>query len=74
MSLIVIPIFVHPVCHKSLVEQRTVLFYFLHHHDFQTEIRTGLFGDSKKNLAQNILLSKAVYTFIKNSRRFTEGI
>ena len=26
-----------------------------------------------KDLAQNILLSKVVQTFIKNSRRFTEG-
>jgi len=32
-----------------------------------------LFGDSKKKQAQNILLSKAVQTFIKNSRRFTKG-
>jgi hypothetical protein len=42
-------------CHLY-IKQRTVLFHFLHHQNFQ-----------------NILLSKAVQTFIKNSRRFTEG-
>ena len=42
------------------IEQKTVLFHYLHHHDFQRDIRTLLFGDSKKKQAQNILLSKAV--------------
>ena len=40
-------------------------------HNFRTDIRTLLFGDSQKDPARNILLSKAVQTFIKNSRRFT---
>jgi hypothetical protein len=34
---------------------------------------SNFFGDSQKDLAQNILLSKAVQPFIKNSKRFTEG-
>ena len=59
-------------CHLY-IKQRTVLFHFLHHQNFRRDIRTLLFGDSQKDLAQNILLSKAVQTFIKNSRRFTEG-
>jgi hypothetical protein len=46
-------------CHLY-IEQRTVLFHFLHHHNFRRDIRTLLFGDSQKDLAQNILLSKAV--------------
>ena len=46
---------------------------FLHHHNFRKDIGTLLFGDSQKDQAQNILLSNAVQTFIKNSRRFTEG-
>ena len=54
-------------------EQRTVVVNFLHHDNFRREIRTLLFGDSQKDQARNILLSKAVQTFIKNSRRFTEG-
>jgi hypothetical protein len=54
-------------CHLY-IGQRTVLFNFLHHQNFRRDIRTLLFGDF-----QNILLSKAVQTFIKNSRRFTEG-
>ena len=54
------------------IEQRTVLFHFLHHHNFRRYIRTLLFGGSQKDMAQNILLSKKVHTFIKNSRRFTE--
>ena len=59
-------------CHLY-IEQRTVLFQFLHHHNFRRDIRTLLFGDFQKDLAQNILLSKAVQTFIKNSGWFTEG-
>ena len=59
-------------CHLY-IEQRTILFHFLHHHNFRRDIRTLLFGDSQKDLAQNILLSKAVQTFIKSSRRFSEG-
>ena len=58
---------------RLYIEQRTVLFNFLYHHNFQRDIKTLLFGDSKKNQAQNMLLSKAVQTFIKNSRQFTEG-
>ena len=46
---------------------------FFHHHNFRRDIRTLLFGDSQKDQAQHILLSKAVQTFIKNSGRFTEG-
>jgi len=49
---------------RLYIEQRTVLFHFLHHHDFQRDIRILLFGDSNKTQAQNILLSKAVQTFI----------
>jgi hypothetical protein len=37
------------------------------------DIRTLLFGDSQKSQSQNILLTKAVQTFIKKSRRFTES-
>jgi hypothetical protein len=55
------------------IEQMTLLFNYLHHHTFQRDIRTLLFGDSQKDQAQNILLTKTVQTFIKNSRRFTEG-
>ena len=58
---------------RLYIEQRTVLFNFLHHHNFRKDIGTLLFGDSQKDQAQNILLSNAVQTFIKNSRRFTEG-
>ena len=39
---------------------------FLYHHNFRRDIKTLLFGDSKKNQAQIILLSKAVQTFITN--------
>ena len=59
-------------CHLY-IEQRTVLLNFLHHHNFRRDVRTLLFGDSQKRQAQNILLSKAVPTFIKKSRRITEG-
>ena len=59
-------------CHLY-IEQRTVLFHFLHQHNFRRDIRTLLFGYSQKDLDQNILLSKAVQTFNKNSRRFIEG-
>ena len=59
---------------RLYIEQRTILFNYLHHHNFRRDIRTLLFGDSQKDLAQNILLTKAVQTFINNSRRFTEGI
>ena len=59
-------------CHLY-IEQRTVLFNYLHHHNFRRDIRTLLFGDSQKDQAQNIVLTKAVQTFIKNSWRFTEG-
>ena len=59
-------------CHLY-IEQRTVLFHFLHHHNFWRDIRALLFGDSQKDLAQNMLLSKAVQTFNKNSRWFIEG-
>jgi hypothetical protein len=41
--------------------------------NIRRDIITLLFGDSQKDLAQNIVLSKAVQPFIKNSRRFTEG-
>jgi hypothetical protein len=41
--------------------------------NLRRDIITLLFGDSQKDLAQNMLLSKAVQPFIKNSRRFTEG-
>ena len=41
--------------------------------NFRRDIITLLFGDSQKDLVQNILLSKALQPFIKNSRRFTEG-
>ena len=54
------------------IEQRTVLFNLLHHHNCGRDIRTLLFGHPKKIQAQNMLLSKAVQTFIKNSGRFTE--
>jgi len=37
-----------PLNCRLYIEQRTVLFHFLHHHDFQRDIRTLLFGDSKK--------------------------
>jgi hypothetical protein len=50
-----------------------VLFNYLYHNNFQRDIRTLIFGDSQKDHAKNILLSKAVQTFIKNSRRFIEG-
>jgi hypothetical protein len=43
-------------CHLY-IEQRTVLFHFLHHHNFRRDIRTLLFGDSQKDLAQNVLCS-----------------
>ena len=43
-------------------EQRTVLVNFLHHHNFRRDIRTLLFGDSQKDQARNILLSKAIQT------------
>ena len=59
--------------YRLYIEQWTVLFNFLHHHNFRKDIGTLLFGDSQKDQAQNILLSNAVQTFIKNSRRFTEG-
>ena len=49
------------------------LSFVLHHHNFRRDIRTLLFGDSQTDLAKNILLSKAVQTFIRNSRRLTEG-
>ena len=55
------------------IEQRTVLLNFLHHNHFRRDVRTLLFGDSQKGQAQNILLSKAVPTFTKKSRRITEG-
>jgi hypothetical protein len=58
---------------RLYIEQRTILFNFLQHHKFRKDIGTLLFGDSQKDKAQNILLSNAVQTFIKNSRRFTEG-
>jgi hypothetical protein len=58
---------------RFYIKQRTVLFNFLHHRNFRRDIRSLLFGDSQKNQAQNMMLSKAVQTFIKNSRRFTEG-
>ena len=47
------------------IEQRTVILNFLHHHNFRRDVRTLLFGDSQKRQAQNILLSKAVPTFIR---------
>ena len=50
------------------IEQETVLFNFLHHHRLRRDIRTLLFGDSQKDQAQNILISKAVQTFIKHSK------
>ena len=59
---------------RLYIEQRTILFNYLHHHNFRRYIRTLLFGDSQKDQAQTILLTKAVQTFINNSRRFTEGI
>jgi hypothetical protein len=37
------------------------------------EVLSSVFGYSQKDLAQNILLSKAVQTFNKNSSRFIEG-
>ena len=55
------------------IKQMILLFNYLHHHKLQRDIRTLLFGDSQKDQAQNILLTKTVQTFIKNSRRFTEG-
>jgi hypothetical protein len=59
---------------RLYIEQRTILFNFLHHHhNFRKDIGTLLFGDSQKDQAQNILQSNAVQTFIKNSRQFTEG-
>jgi hypothetical protein len=58
---------------RLYIEQRTILFNFLHHHNFRKDIGTLLFGDSQKGQAQNILVSNAIQTFIKNSRRFTEG-
>ena len=59
-------------CHLY-IEQRTVLFHFLHHHNVRRDIRALSFGDSQKDLAQHMSLSKAVQPFIKNSRRLTEG-
>ena len=59
---------------RLYIEQRTILFNYLHHHNFRRYIRTLLFGDSQKDQTQTILLTKAVQTFINNSRRFTEGI
>ena len=56
---------------QLFVEKRTVLFNFLHHHIFRRDIITWLFGESLKDQAQNILLSKTVQTFIRNNRRFT---
>ena len=38
---------------------------FSHYHNFRRDIRTLLFGDSQKDLAQNILLSKAVGNSLK---------
>ena len=49
-------------------EDCQVLLNFLHHHNFRRDGRTVLFGDSQKRQAQNIVLSKAVQTFIKKSR------
>jgi hypothetical protein len=43
---------------RLYIEQRTVLFNFLHHHNFREDIGTLLFGDSQKDQAQNILLSR----------------
>ena len=55
------------------IDQRTVVFTFLHHHNCRKDIGTLLFGDSQKDQAQNSLLSNAVQTVIKNNMRFTEG-
>ena len=52
---------------RLYIEQRTVLFNVLHHHNFLRDIRTLLFGDSQKNQAQNILLAKAVQTFTEGT-------
>jgi hypothetical protein len=49
---------------RLYIEQRTVIFNFFNHHNFWRYIRTLLFGDSQINQAQNMLLSKAVQTFI----------
>jgi hypothetical protein len=57
-------------CHLY-IEQRTVLLNFLHHHNFRRNVKTLLFGDSPKSQAQHLLLSKAVPTCIKKSRRIT---
>jgi hypothetical protein len=59
---------------RLYIEQRTILFNFLYHRNFRKDIGTLLFRDSQKDQAQNILLSNAVQTFIKNSMRFTEWI
>jgi hypothetical protein len=67
--------FEQPLIYKY-IEQRTVVFNFLHHHNFRSDIRILLFGDSRKDQAQfqNILLPKVVYRHsLMNSRRFTEG-
>ena len=58
-------------CHLY-IEQRTILFNFLHHHNFG-KILELCYLETQKDQAQNILLSNAVQTFIKSSRRFTEG-
>jgi hypothetical protein len=54
---------------RLVIDQETVLFIFLHHHRLRRDIRTLLFGDSQKDQAQHILISKAVQTFIKHSKR-----
>ena len=47
-------------CHNC----STSIVYYLNHPTYL------LFGDFENNLTQNMLLSKAIQTFIKNSRRF----
>ena len=47
---------------RFYIEQRTVLFNYLHHHNFWNDIRTVLFGDSQKDQAQNILFANTLRT------------
>jgi hypothetical protein len=53
---------------RLYIEQSTVLFNFLHHHNFQRDIRTLLFGDSKKN--QTHMKYYVVYPQLRNEPEF----
>ena len=52
-----------------LSNENSSFYFFLRHHAFRRDIKTLLFGDSQKDQSQNMLISKAVQTFIKHSRR-----